>query len=44
LKEKGNRAAVEVLIQWKGMPEEDATWEDFETFQHRFLDLMGKVF
>ncbi|KAA8532321.1 hypothetical protein F0562_032354 [Nyssa sinensis] len=28
LKKKGNVAGVEVLVQWTGMEEADATWED----------------
>jgi len=40
---KGNRAGVEVLIQWDGATEEDATWEDLEVLRGRFSDLVGKV-
>ena len=29
---------VEVLIQWKGMPPFEATWEDFQAIHMRFLD------
>jgi len=43
LMKKGNRAGAEVLIQWAGATEEDATWEDLEVLQGRFPDLVGKV-
>jgi hypothetical protein len=43
LMKKGNRADAEVLIQWAGATEEDATWEDLEVLQGRFSDLVGKV-
>jgi len=43
LMKKGNRAGVEVLIQWDGATEEDATWEDLEVLRGRFSDLVGKV-
>lgn len=36
---------TEVLIKWKGVPEFDATWEDFRTIQGTFpdFDLEDKV-
>ncbi len=40
---KGNRAGTEVLVQWAGALEEDATWEDMESLKERFPDLVGKV-
>jgi hypothetical protein len=44
MKRKGNRAVTEVLTQWKGMLDKDATWKELETLHHRFPDLVGKVF
>ncbi|XP_048447666.1 uncharacterized protein LOC125480683 [Pyrus x bretschneideri] len=34
---KGNVAGVQLLVQWKGKEVADATWEDFDEFQQRFL-------
>lgn len=41
--EMGQR--IEVLIKWKGVPEFDATWEDFQTVNGTFpdFDLEDKV-
>jgi hypothetical protein len=44
LKKKGNRAGTELLIQWKGTTEQDATWEDLDELQTNFLDHVGNVF
>lgn len=44
MKKKGNRATTEVLIQWKGMTAEEATWEDLAELLQKFPDLVGKVF
>ena len=44
MKKKGNRVGVEVLLQWRGLVEEDATWEDLDNLRCKFLDLVGKVF
>jgi hypothetical protein len=44
LKKKGKRAGSELLIQWKGTTEHDATWEDLEDLRRIFPDLVGKVF
>lgn len=44
LTKRGNRAETEILIQWKGTSEEEATWEDFTAMKRRFPDLVGKVF
>ncbi len=43
LLKKGNRAGVEVLVQWAGSTEEDATWEDLGVLKRKFSDLVGKV-
>jgi hypothetical protein len=34
--QQGNVAATQVLIQWSGLPEEYATWEDYEVLRRRF--------
>ena len=34
----GGRQVREVLIQWKGLPQEDATWEPLVTITEQFLD------
>jgi hypothetical protein len=36
-----NRAAVEVLIQWAHLPQEDATWEPYDTIKERFPDFLS---
>jgi hypothetical protein len=33
---KGNNAIVQVLIKWKDLPEETATWEDWDTLKLSF--------
>jgi len=43
LKKKGSRAGVEVLVQWKGTLEQDATREDLEDLRASFPDLVDKV-
>lgn len=43
LKKKSRRVGVKVLTQWKGTVAEDATWEDLEDLQKKFLDLVGKI-
>lgn len=44
MEKKGNKAETEVLLQWKGTSEEEATWEDLNVMYRRFPDLVGKVF
>ena len=44
LVKRGQRAGVEVLIQWKGMNKDDATWVDREELTRRFPNLVAKVF
>ncbi len=36
LVKRHNRAAVDVLVLWARLPQEDATWEPYETFRERF--------
>lgn len=33
---KGNRAIVQVLVKWTGVPEEAATWDDYSVAKARF--------
>jgi hypothetical protein len=33
---KGNKAIVQVLIKWKHLPDETATWEDWDVLKLRF--------
>jgi hypothetical protein len=33
---KGNRAIVQVLVKWSGVPKEAATWEDYAVVRARF--------
>ena len=44
LRQKGNRATTDVLVKWIGMGEEDATWEEYVSFQRRYPGLVDKVF
>ena len=44
LVKRGQRAGLEVLIQWKGMNKDDATWVDREELKRRFPNLVDKVF
>lgn len=34
-----NKAEAEILVQWLGASEEDATWENYKHFQARFPDV-----
>ncbi|KAA8529666.1 hypothetical protein F0562_034234 [Nyssa sinensis] len=40
---KGNKAEVEVLVKWKGLPVEEASWAGFRKLQSDFPDLVDKV-
>ena len=44
LKKKGNRAGVDVLIQWKGANKEYATWVDAEELSRTYPELVGEFF
>ena len=36
---KGSKFVEESLIKWKRLPLEDATWENMQDFNHKFLNL-----
>lgn len=35
--EEGNKVVAQLLIQWKDMPKEQSTWEDYKLVKTRFL-------
>jgi hypothetical protein len=37
---KGNQAIVQVLIKWKNLPEETATWEDWDVLKISFPSVL----
>jgi hypothetical protein len=41
MKKKGNRTIVQVLLKWKNLPEETATWEDWDTLKASFPDVLS---
>jgi hypothetical protein len=38
---KGNRAIVQVLLKWKNLPKETATWEDWDTLKESFPEVLS---
>ncbi|KAA8535118.1 hypothetical protein F0562_030121 [Nyssa sinensis] len=44
LRKKKGRAVSELLVKWKGLGFEEASWVDFRKLQKDFPDLEGKVF
>ncbi|XP_076918814.1 uncharacterized protein LOC143579371 [Bidens hawaiensis] len=40
LVQRGNRAAMKVLIQWKGQTTQEATWEFLDEMKLRFPDFV----
>jgi hypothetical protein len=36
VRNNGARTVAQVLVQWSGMTEDQATWEDFEALQQQF--------
>lgn len=39
LVKKGNKAAVQLLVQWEGQNAEDASWQDADDMMQKFPDL-----
>lgn len=37
---KGNNAVSQVLIKWKNLPEETATWEDWDILKTSFPSIL----
>ncbi|KAA8524249.1 hypothetical protein F0562_010672 [Nyssa sinensis] len=44
LKKNGNRARVDLLVQWKRVNKEDATWVDAEELCKTYPELVGEFF
>ncbi|KAA8517141.1 hypothetical protein F0562_017434 [Nyssa sinensis] len=44
LRKKKGHAVSELLVKWKGLGFEEASWVDFRKLQKNFPDLEGKVF
>ena len=38
-----NRTITQVLVQWQGSNQDDATWENLYSLQQQFPHLVGKV-
>jgi hypothetical protein len=38
---RGNHANVQVLIKWKNLPDETATWEDWDALKTSFLAVLA---
>lgn len=43
LKKKKNHAVTEVLVKWKGLSEDEASWVEYSTLVNEFPDLVDKV-
>jgi hypothetical protein len=41
LVKKGNQAIPQVMIKWRGLPVESATWEDLNMVKKRFPDAVA---
>jgi hypothetical protein len=44
IKKRRHGSATEVLVQWEGSTQEDATWELLFKLQQQYPHLVGKVF
>ncbi|KAJ0007343.1 hypothetical protein Pint_30803 [Pistacia integerrima] len=44
LKKKKNHVVTEVLVKWKGLGEEEASWVEYSTLVNKFPNLVDKVF
>jgi hypothetical protein len=43
LKKKKNHAVTEVLVKWKGLGVEEASWVEYSILVNEFPDLVDKV-
>ncbi|RVX03831.1 Transposon Tf2-8 polyprotein [Vitis vinifera] len=43
LKKKKNHAVTEVLVKWKGLGEDEASWVEYSTLVNEFPDLVDKA-
>jgi hypothetical protein len=41
MKKKGNHAIAQVLIKWRNLPEETATWEDWDVLKTSFPAILA---
>lgn len=43
LKKKNNRAVTKLLVKWKGLGSEEASWVEYSLLAKEFSDLVDKV-
>jgi hypothetical protein len=39
---KGNAAILQVLVKWRNIPEDSATWEDWEPLKTKFPNIVAR--
>ena len=44
MKKARGKAVTEVLVKWRGLKDEEASWVELQELSKRFPDLAGKVF
>lgn len=44
MKKRKGKAVIEVLIKWRGLGAEEASWVEYAEVAKEFPDLVGKVF